>query len=397
MPVAERLVAVSRELSQASTLEQVQAVARSAARELSGADGAVVAIRDGDHCRFVDEDAIEPVFEGRRSPLSRCIAGWSMLHRAPAVIEDIYADDRVVHGDFRRTFVNSLVVVPIRRSDPVGALAIYWARRHRPPVEVVDALQALADITAVAMERARAETPRGASPQRPMPGSERCRNLYSFMRLRLGSGLSDRELARRWGMSWRSFLNLKEGSRRVPRLEELESLADVLEVDVALVVLVARGEAADTVNRWLLEGDTAVRRGLLARLAFSAPSSAAPMLHSSIDRIPCGLLTVDLQGRIRDSNARLAALVADSDAFSLGVHFINFVAPDSAPTILRLQTQALEAGESGPELVRLDSGALVGVSMVGITDRAGRTLGFQGVLQPVPDAVADLLDGGGDR
>jgi transcriptional regulator with XRE-family HTH domain len=391
MPVAHRLVLASRELSLARTLEEVQAIVPRAARELTGADGATFVIRDGEYCVFAGEDAIEPLWKGSRLPLSSTISGWVMINRRTAAIADIYVDSRIPRQVYHRTFVRSLLVVPIRRANAVGTIGVYWAERHEPTEQEVAVLEALADSASLAMECADAEAFRTPSPARASSASERCRNLYAFIRLRLGRDLSDRELARRWGMNWRSFLNLKEGSRRVPRLEELETLAEVLNVDPALVILVARGEPADVVNRWVLSGEGAIREGLLARLELSAASSDSPLLHLSIDRIPCGLVTMDMRGRVRDFNARLASLVADTAQLNLGAHFINFVAPDSAAAFLKLETQALERGEAGPELVRLDQGDALDMSMVSVEDGEGRNVGFQGVLKPLPERVAALV------
>src|SRR5262249_47678130 len=52
----------------------------------------------------------------------------------------------------RPTFVKSLVMVPIRSTDPIGAIGNYWARPHLATAEEVEVLQALANTTAVAME-----------------------------------------------------------------------------------------------------------------------------------------------------------------------------------------------------------------------------------------------------
>ncbi|HBZ69283.1 MAG TPA: diguanylate cyclase, partial [Deltaproteobacteria bacterium] len=71
----ERLVEVVQELSLARSLEQVMTVVRSAARELTGAEGATFVLRDGDLCYYADEDAIEPLWKGRRFPMSSCISG----------------------------------------------------------------------------------------------------------------------------------------------------------------------------------------------------------------------------------------------------------------------------------------------------------------------------------
>src|SRR5262249_37871516 len=151
-----RLVEVVQRLSLARDVATVQDTVRSAARRLTGADGATFVLRDGDRCYYADEDAIAPLWKGQRFPMSACISGWTMLHRQPAVIEDIYADDRIPHDAYRPTFVKSLVMVPIRSADPIGAIGTYWARPYRASAAEGRLLQALADTTAGAREDDRA-------------------------------------------------------------------------------------------------------------------------------------------------------------------------------------------------------------------------------------------------
>jgi diguanylate cyclase (GGDEF)-like protein/PAS domain S-box-containing protein len=75
-----------------------------------------------------------------------------MLHKQPAVIPDIYGDGRIPQDAYRPTFVESLVMVPIRRTDPIGAIGCYWAAQRQPTEHEVALLQALADAISVAME-----------------------------------------------------------------------------------------------------------------------------------------------------------------------------------------------------------------------------------------------------
>ena len=147
-----RLVKAVQELSLARDLETLMAVVRRAARELTGADGASFVLRDGGFCHYADEDAIEPLWKGQRFPLEACVSGWAMTHRERVVIEDIYADPRVPAAAYRPTFVKSLVLVPIRTLEPVGAIGNYWAAPHRATEQEVQLLAALADSTSVAME-----------------------------------------------------------------------------------------------------------------------------------------------------------------------------------------------------------------------------------------------------
>lgn len=149
----ERLVAVVQELSRSRSLEEIQRTICLAARELTGADGATFVLRQGDQCLCADEDAIAPLWKGRRFPLAASISGWAMLNRRPAVIDDIYDDARIPADAYRPTFVRSLVMVPIRTAgEPIGAIGNYWARRRLPSDAEVRLLQALADATSVAIE-----------------------------------------------------------------------------------------------------------------------------------------------------------------------------------------------------------------------------------------------------
>jgi diguanylate cyclase (GGDEF)-like protein len=150
------LLSAVQQLSLARSVEDVQRVVRVAARELAGADGATFVLREGDRCFYADEYAIAPLWKGQKFPLEACISGWAMLNRQHVAIEDIYADDRIPHDAYRPTFVKSLVMVPIRRVDPLGAIGLYWASHHEATEKEIGLAQALADSTAVAMEHVKA-------------------------------------------------------------------------------------------------------------------------------------------------------------------------------------------------------------------------------------------------
>ncbi|WP_176954443.1 sensor histidine kinase [Niabella drilacis] len=148
----EKLVNVVQELSLARNLETVTRIVRKAARELTGADGATFVLRDKDKCFYVDEDAISPLWKGSRFPIETCISGWTMLNRQSVIIPDIYQDSRIPTEAYRPTFVKSLVMVPIRIMDPIGAIGNYWANMHQATKDEAQILQSLADITAVTLE-----------------------------------------------------------------------------------------------------------------------------------------------------------------------------------------------------------------------------------------------------
>lgn len=129
----------------------VCAIVRKAARELTEADGVTFVLRQGDHCYYVDEDSIAPLWKGRRFPLETCISGWTMLNRQHVVVPDIYSDERIPHDAYRPTFVKSLAMVPVRRENPIAAIGAYWATQHTATPAEIGVLQSLADAAALAL------------------------------------------------------------------------------------------------------------------------------------------------------------------------------------------------------------------------------------------------------
>jgi len=147
----QTLVELIVRLSMARGIDEIMAVARTGARRLMGADGVTFVLRDDGKCFYADEDAIAPLWKGQRFPMTSCISGWAMLNRQPAVIEDIYADPRIPHDAYRRTFVKSLVMVPVRQDDPMAAIGAYWAERRQPRPDEVELLMTIANSAAVAL------------------------------------------------------------------------------------------------------------------------------------------------------------------------------------------------------------------------------------------------------
>lgn len=139
-------------LSLAGSLESITKIVARAARALTGADGTAFILREDGRCYYADEDAIGPLWKGQRFPADGCVSGWSMRHRQPVVIEDVYLDPRVPQDAYRKTFVKSLCVVPIRDGDPLGAIGAYWANPHRANEDDIKFLQVLANSCAVAIE-----------------------------------------------------------------------------------------------------------------------------------------------------------------------------------------------------------------------------------------------------
>ena len=140
-------------LEVASDLGEVIDVVRTGARRLLAAQGATFVLREDDKCYYADEDSIAPLWKGQRFPLTECVSGWAMLHRASAVIADITVDPRIPQEAYRPTYVTALVMVPIRVFDPIGAIGVYWSHRHEAAVRELSELEQLAASTGEALDR----------------------------------------------------------------------------------------------------------------------------------------------------------------------------------------------------------------------------------------------------
>jgi len=146
------LIGAIQNLSLARTLDEITAVVRTAARRLVKADGATFVIKEREDCYYADEDAILPLWKGSRFPQDICLSGWVMRNKEQTTIPDITTDSRVPQDVYASTFVKSLVMTPVRRTDPIAAIGTYWAKEHTPSDSDKHLLQMLADTTSVAID-----------------------------------------------------------------------------------------------------------------------------------------------------------------------------------------------------------------------------------------------------
>lgn len=165
----------------------------------------------------------------------------------------------------------------------------------------------------------------------------RCRNLYRFIRVRMGVELSDRELARRWGMEWKSFSALKHGQRQVPRIDELERLAAILGVEPAAVFEVARGvdaaEVAATLGR-AAAGTAQRQRG-----------DERQRLRALFDQLPAACVLYGADRRVVAANpaiARVAPAQAEEALGRTAAELFGEVAPPACPVTRAFSTGGVE-------------------------------------------------------
>ncbi len=151
----EILQSVSRTLVGAFELDAVTEIICKAIRELLQSDGATFVLHEKDSVHYKDENAISPLWKGRKFPIDCCISGWSIRERKPVAIADIYADDRIPHDAYSSTFVKSLAMMPVGPDEPVAAIGAYWATHHEATRYEVGLLQSLANLADLALSNAR--------------------------------------------------------------------------------------------------------------------------------------------------------------------------------------------------------------------------------------------------
>lgn len=101
-------------------------------------------LRDDDKCFYAQEDAMSPLWQGQRFPLTNCISGWAMLNSEVAIVPDIESDSRIPVEAYRPTFVRSLAMTPVGKPDPRAAIGVYWSRTATPEPDRVAAVAVVA-------------------------------------------------------------------------------------------------------------------------------------------------------------------------------------------------------------------------------------------------------------
>lgn len=149
------LLKCARALAPLRTIQEIADRACALARDLVGADGVCVVMREGPFVHYIAEDAIAPLWKGKQFPLEQCISGWVIVHAFTAEIPDIEHDARIPLVLYRSTFVRSLVMVPITNGDPFAAIGAYWKTPNAPTPRITALLEAFAKDLGVALSNAK--------------------------------------------------------------------------------------------------------------------------------------------------------------------------------------------------------------------------------------------------
>ena len=175
------LMAVIRRLTICSSVQEIMETVTPAARTLLAADGITFVLRDGGECFYAEEDAVSPLWKGRRFPIDACISGWCMVHRRAAVIPDVYRDPRIPHDAYRPTFVRSLAMVPVRQDDPVAAMGAYWRTPRQIAPYAVELLQTIANAAGLALANITLDAEREQAGRARLELGHRIRNVLSVV------------------------------------------------------------------------------------------------------------------------------------------------------------------------------------------------------------------------
>src|SRR4051812_41099576 len=105
------IIDVIQSLSYCQDRPAIIGILKQAARDLTGADGIAVVLREGGEAHYTEENAMGPSWKGARY----------------------------------------LATVPIGTDDPMGALSAYWAAEHKASAAELAVLQALAEAASIAL------------------------------------------------------------------------------------------------------------------------------------------------------------------------------------------------------------------------------------------------------
>ena len=233
---------------------------------------------------------------------------------------------------------------------------------------------------------------RRASEQSMVRTRNPCQNLYAFIRLRLGAAPSDREIARRWGMEWKSFSALRHGRRQVPRIDELERRAELLAVDAALVFVVARGVRAARVDRLLRTNDRGAMATLLmagVHAAHRERESRSQALEALLERVHDAVFTLDVQGTVRDVSRRVSDLTGYDREELSGRSFFELLPASERPALVAAVAAVFQKRDGHEATLKLTTKSgetrVVELGLVRIDDLDGNGIGVQAIARDITE------------
>jgi len=121
-------------------------------------------------------------------------------------------------------------------------------------------------------------------------------------------------------MEWRSFLALKQGKRQVPRIDQLEQLAELLHVDPVLVYQAASGTPAEEMAA-LIQHQSELR-ALLDQVG-TAGDQNRQFLQTFFDHIPAACILFEADGTISAANLLVDTVCESTPAELIGKNAVE--------------------------------------------------------------------------
>lgn len=148
-PLHNILVAIDN----AATHYEVIAQLRASAREIAGADGIAIVRREGDEVVCLTENAVAPLWSGRRFPINTCVSRRPLIEGVPVVVHDLDHDVEVRERDNLPPFIKSIAVYPLGGAPLPMALGIHWYAANAVERMALDRIARLAAAAGRALVR----------------------------------------------------------------------------------------------------------------------------------------------------------------------------------------------------------------------------------------------------
>lgn len=141
-------------------LSAVMDAASATAVQLTGADGAVVELLEGDSIVYRSASGLAEAQLGLRMKVANSLSGRVLTSRTAALCTDSETDDRVNREACRKVGLRAMVIVPLIAGDEaVAVMKLVWKEAREFNEYEVEIAQLLANMTAMLMQRATQEGP----------------------------------------------------------------------------------------------------------------------------------------------------------------------------------------------------------------------------------------------
>ncbi len=154
------IAAQVRLVSLGNDLSAVMDAASATAVELTGADGAVVELLEGDDIVYRSACGLAEPQLGLRMPVANSLSGFCLSNQSAAICTDSETDTRVNREACRKVGLRAMAIVPlIADGQAIAVMKLVWTAPRAFEQGEADIAQLLANMTAVLMQRAAQEGP----------------------------------------------------------------------------------------------------------------------------------------------------------------------------------------------------------------------------------------------